>query len=231
MPSWNLHIAHTEALMRDRLLLHSAIADINLFYFGAFIPDIYVGWMVPEVSCKRDYYSLHYVEPGGDPTPRFEKFWDDYLIGAAKHSSAQKETADLVFGAWTHLVADCLYNRAFLAFIKEQGIPRGDAARQAKQADFDLFGRSFSISSSVELTPQLIEAAKNFPQYSIAAEDVEKTVHVVKNIVERNKKSQLKSPRQNYQLLPLELMQTAFETVHKTLLHGLQNYAKLRADF
>lgn len=271
--------------MREKLLSSWGIQDANNFYFGCFIPDIYVGWMVPDVSHKLDYYFVHMVDPGKDPMPQQEEYWDTYVVPAAQkarrascasgnrslsslektpetfdntaHSAHAGPTkprsacnaahtatpddsdgasdprliADLVLGAWCHLTADSLYNHAFLKFMIENKIPRGEPTRIAKQGDFDLFGRSFSISHKLRLTDQLVHSAAHFPQYPIEAEDVRKTVDVVSHMVDRNKELHLDTPEQKYQMVPLELMQASFKKVHETLLLGLKEYAKLREEF
>ena len=47
MPSWNIHIAHAEGLLEDGGPFAGVVRDRNAFLFGNFVPDIYVGYMVP----------------------------------------------------------------------------------------------------------------------------------------------------------------------------------------
>ena len=55
MPSWNIHAAHVERLLREEETDALGIRDIGNFLFGNFLPDLYVGWMVPDVSHKLPY--------------------------------------------------------------------------------------------------------------------------------------------------------------------------------
>lgn len=47
MPSWNIHIAHAERLLKGGGSVARAVRDGNAFLFGNLIPDIYVGYMCP----------------------------------------------------------------------------------------------------------------------------------------------------------------------------------------
>ena len=44
MPSWNIHTAHVERLLREEGAARLGVRDVNAFLFGNFLPDIYVGY-------------------------------------------------------------------------------------------------------------------------------------------------------------------------------------------
>ena len=71
MPSWNVHTAHVERLFSDRSPQALGIRDANAFLFGNFVPDIYVGYMVREVTHTIDYRDTHFVDPSYVPEPRY----------------------------------------------------------------------------------------------------------------------------------------------------------------
>lgn len=180
MPSWNIHIAHVERLLSESDAADLGVSDANAFLFGNFVPDIYLGFMVPDVSYRIDYCVTHFARPNMIPLPDADHFWDDYVIRRKAKGDA---SASLALGAWAHLLADRVYNGAFRSFCQTHDVPKGEELRVGKQADFDVFGRSLSISSCVEATPELLEAARSFRQYEIKADDVARTIEVANAIV------------------------------------------------
>ena len=60
MPSWNIHIAHAEGLLEDGGPFAGVVRDRNAFLFGNFVPDIYVGYMVPSVAEPIPYRVTHF---------------------------------------------------------------------------------------------------------------------------------------------------------------------------
>lgn len=179
MPSWNVHCAHVEALLRDPDFLQLGIRDADEFFFGNVVPDIPLGYIVkdPELNCS--YQETHWTDPAHIPLPREDLFWERYIDGTP-------HPADMCLGAWTHLLCDHVYNAHTRAFFEARGIEPSERARIDKQSDFAAFGRSLKLSRKLELSEKLVCAAAVFPQFSIGRGDVAKTVDVVNAIVEEN---------------------------------------------
>ena len=55
MPSWNIHTAHVERLLADCEPDDLGIEDVNAFLFGNYVPDIYLGFMVADITFHVDY--------------------------------------------------------------------------------------------------------------------------------------------------------------------------------
>lgn len=79
MPSWNVHTAHVQRLLREGRPSDYGIRDVNAFLFGNFVPDIYLGYMVKEPSGILPYRLTHFADPGHIPIPRAQEFWDTYV--------------------------------------------------------------------------------------------------------------------------------------------------------
>ena len=79
MPSWNIHIAHTEQLLALRSALSDTVRDRNAFLLGSVVPDIFVGYMVPGVVDPIPYRVTHFAKPEPIPKPREEEFWNTYV--------------------------------------------------------------------------------------------------------------------------------------------------------
>lgn len=222
MPSWNIHTAHVERLLArcpgDKL----GIADANAFLFGNYVPDIYVGFMVPDVSYHIDYCMTHAAAVNRIPLPDGDYFWDRYI---AKRMPKTPAGASLALGAWAHLVTDRCYNSRFRVFCHTHDTPMGELLRVQKQADFDLFGRALSISREVEVTPALLEAAYSFVPYRIGHQDVMRAAEVANDIVREN--AVPASDANHYQLLPREWMVDAFDACDELLAIWLLAWRKL----
>lgn len=219
MPSWNIHTAHVERLLAEESSDALGIRDLNCFLFGNFVPDIYVGWMVPDISHKLLYTETHLAEHAPIPVPRHEEFWDRYIGG---HEA--DEVSDVTLGAWAHLVCDAGYNGATRAYIASIGVKPGDETRIRKQGDFELYGRTHLLSLSVSLTDELVRECAVFPQYPIAAEDVRKTVEAADGIVEGNNAQHLdKTP--SYSLLTPQFFRETGNKVDADLRRGLELFA------
>ena len=79
MPSWNIHIAQTERLFERSGATAHVVHDRNAFLFGALVPDIYVGYMVPAIEHPIAYRITHFAAPAHIPKPREGEFWDAYI--------------------------------------------------------------------------------------------------------------------------------------------------------
>ena len=55
MPSWNIHTAHVERLLREHGASELGIGDKDAFLMGNLLPDVYVGYMVPDATWRIDY--------------------------------------------------------------------------------------------------------------------------------------------------------------------------------
>ena len=84
MPSWNMHIAHAERLLKGGGSVARAVRDGNAFLFGNLIPDIYVGYMVPGVVRPVPYRVTHFAKPEHIPKPRAGEFFDAYVLPLAR---------------------------------------------------------------------------------------------------------------------------------------------------
>ena len=103
MPSWNIHSAHVEALLKKRSPQELGIRDVNAFLFGNFLPDVYVGYMVKPTTRIIVYNDTHFADPNFVPEPRYWEFWRRFGLPSA---DADGRVSDLVLGTWCHLVAD-----------------------------------------------------------------------------------------------------------------------------
>ncbi len=183
MPSWNIHTAHVERLLADCSPDTLGISDANAFLFGNYVPDVHVGFMVPDASYHIDYCITHFASPSVTPVPDADRFWDIYL---GRRAIPDPSRLSLTLGAWAHLVADRFYNGWFRAFCKTHDVPTGEELRKCKQADFDTFGCSLAISSHVKVNSDLERAAQEFRPYSVLPRDVALSVEVANAIVDRS---------------------------------------------
>lgn len=223
MPSWNIHTAHVERLLREEGAARLGVRDVNAFLFGNFLPDIYVGYMVPvPVARLRDYRETHFADGGAIPSPNYQAFWDRFVAGC--DAEAASSLHDLVLGAWAHLVCDSVYNTRTRAYIASIDVKAGDVTRKRKQRDFALFGRIFDISLRPRVTPELIAACAAYPQYPVIEADVREAVAVAGRIVDENHEGLIRSIP-TYDLLTPEFFSAASEEANETIVAGLLGQA------
>lgn len=220
MPSWNIHTAHVEWLLREEGAARLGVRDVNAFLFGNFLPDIYVGYMVPvPVARLRDYRETHFADGGAIPSPNYQAFWDRFVVGCDM-TAADGSLHDLVLGAWAHLVCDSVYNTRTRAYIASIGVKAGDVTRKRKQRDFALFGRTFDISLRPRVTPELIAACAAYLQYPVVEADVREAVAVAGHIVDENHEGLIRSVPA-YDLLTPEFFSAASAEANATIVAGL----------
>lgn len=94
MPSWNIHIAHAERLLKGGGSVARAVRDGNAFLFGNLIPDIYVGYMVPGVVRPVPYRVTHFARPEHIPKPRAGEFFDAYVLPLARECGLSDALGD-----------------------------------------------------------------------------------------------------------------------------------------
>ena len=224
MPSWNIHTAHVERLLADHTAAELGIPDENAFLFGNFVPDIYVGYMVPDVSFHIDYCITHVTEISMIPISNADSFWDHYI---AYRRPVTPAGLGLILGAWAHLVADRYYNGSFREFWATHDMPEGDQLRIRKQADFDLYGHTLGISRLTEATPELFTAAYTFCPYRIEEEDVKRSIEVANRIVHES----AQMPACNhYQLLDAAWLTEVFELCAERLEVWLSTWQQLERE-
>ena len=91
MPSWNIHIAQAERVFSQKGSVARTVRDRNAFLFGCFVPDIYVGYMVPAVELPIAYRITHLAAPAHIPKPREREFWETYVVPAAKRAGIARD--------------------------------------------------------------------------------------------------------------------------------------------
>lgn len=219
MPSWNIHTAHVERLLREEGAQALGIKDTNAFLFGNVLPDVYVGYMVKNPSFRIDYKLTHLTYRDHIPLPRYQEFWDFYVKNPQGYGASC--VTDVVRGAWCHLVCDCVYNTHTRAFLEKARMRAGEQARIKKQSDFAVFGRTLDISMVPKPNESLFTQCDHFPMYQVDSQDVLAAISVCEKIVDDNQCHHIKD-EPTYQLLTPEFFETARQEAHKTMVNGLK---------
>lgn len=212
MLSWNIHTAHVERLLSNEPLESLGLTSANTFLFGNLVPDIYAGHMVQPITRKIEYKVTHLADPLFIPVPDADGFYQRYVRGGVEN--------DLTLGAWTHLLCDHYYNLRTIEYIARIGVVPGDETRIRKQADFDLFGRTLSISRVPQVTNELLALCEAFPQYAIHEEDVYATVRAQEAVIRKNAQEHVDFAPQ-YDLLTSDFFRTTFDEVDAVLRQSL----------
>lgn len=116
---------------------------------------------------------------------------------------------DLIIGAWTHLLADTVWNQRVNDFLDDLGEAPSRDFRIKKQGDFDQFGKSLKIDAFPMATPRLLEAASAFPQYAIDDRSAICAAAIAHEIVRTN--TLVGAP--SYRLLTGDFFNRTFEEV------------------
>ena len=214
MPSWNVHIAHTERLLAQSASAERIITDRDAFVLGNLVPDIYVGYMVPDVSHKIPYKDTHYANPDFVPAPDASLFYRQFV----RH----RQATDLTLGAWCHLLCDHYYNLRTIQHIASIGVKTGERTRIRKQADFDLYGRTLDITLVPELTADVLRQCACFEQYDLDEADVRASVVAAEDIVRNNRTRHVAQP--HYDLLTEDFFAKTSAEVDAVLEEALDCY-------
>lgn len=161
-----------------------------------------------------------HVSPAHAPTYELEfdpvqsaRFQEEAFDGAVRASAlpaaARHSLFDMVLGAWTHLLADTIWNSRVSDYLDALGEKPSKGFRIKKQGDFDQFGKSLAIDAFPAPTPGLIDAAAHFPQYAIDERSVYFTCAIAHEIVRTN---HLAAPA-SYRLLTEEFFAATFDEV------------------
>ena len=220
MPSWNIHTAHVERLLREEGAEALGVTDVNAFLLGNLAPDIYVGYMVPDITYRIDYKLTHQALREHIPLPSYDEFWNFYV-------ARQERVSDLVLGAWAHLATDHVYNAHTRRYLELIGVKPGEKARIGKQADFALFGRTLDISLVPHVDDALLDQCASFPPYTILERDARAAADAARRIVEKNQEEHV-SGTPTYQLLSTEFFDTARQEAPDTIVRGLRAFATPR---
>lgn len=219
MPSWNIHASLTKEILNENDPASIGIADVNNFKFGNLLPDVYVGYMVKDVSHTLRYIQTHFTNPEHIPIPGSDIFWETYIAPYMSKGGVDS----LTLGTWAHLETDATFNRAVRAFNKEHGVEPGNETRIRKQADFHLFGNSLDMDITIEPTEHLFEAAQNFAQYPIKKGDVETSLKAFENV---KAKSKAEPMTDRYLLLSRRFMDDTLNAARQNVEKGLATYTR-----
>lgn len=232
MPSWNVHIAHAEDLLKRHSPHELGINDWNAFLLGCLLPDVYVGYMVQPLSKKLPYRMTHLADTSKVPLPDYETFAARYVYARGAqgaqdmqdtrdtHAHAPSAAHDLILGTWCHLMADHTYNAHTRVYLAEHHIPRGEKARIGKQGDLQLFGQTFDLHSHIEIDSALLAQAHAFPAYEINDCDLYTTSKIVDNIVKENARAHLDTTPA-YTMFEQAFFEEAFEELKSLMERNL----------
>ena len=222
------------------------IRDANAFLFGNFLPDTYVGYMVPSPSRLEAYTFTHVAKAASIPIPRAQEFWDTYVepldpastlpadmpgrdLALAKLTSPRYRANDVTLGCWAHILCDSVYNSATKAWIGARGVPTGERTRIRKQTDFLYFGETLPITLECDLTPALLAQCRDFVQYPVLEDEVRRSVAVARCIVDDNRRNHI-AGTPDYSLFTDDFFHEVFEHVTERLCGQLSAYAKRLAE-
>lgn len=218
-------MAETERLLAAPGAEALGVRDPNAFLFGNLVPDIYVGYMVPDVDHKLPYRETHFAGAGAIPCPRDDEFWDRYVVAADRRG---EDPGDLVLGVWAHLAADNMWNSRVRRFIAARGIPAGERTRVRKQTDFDTFGHLLPVHAAPHASEELYRAAEAFPQYPIDRRTVDKALASADRIARGNAPS---APAGlSYTLLDQAFFDSVYRDVLEHTAHRLSERARVLAS-
>ena len=226
MPSWNVHIAHAEDLLKRHSPHELGINDWNAFLLGCLLPDVYVGYMVQPLSKKLPYRMTHLADTSKVPLPDYETFAARYVYAQDMqdtrdtYAHALSAAHDLILGTWCHLMADHTYHAHTRVYLAEHHIPRGEKARIGKQGDLQLFGQTFDLHSHIEIDSALLAQAHAFPAYEINDCDLYTTSKIVDNIVKENAQAHLDATPA-YTMLDQAFFEEAFEELKSLMERNL----------
>lgn len=223
MPSWNVHIAHVEHVLKTHTLESIGVHNPSAFLLGNLLPDLYVGYMVPNITKKILYNTTHMAPHAHVPLPDYHAFGEKYL-SHAQVSYEQETSQDLVLGAWCHLMCDHTYNQATRVFLNEHHIEHGEKARIGKQTDLDTYGRTLDISHTIVIDDDLRAQVAAYAQYEIDMRDVHECAQVVHDIVVRNRQEHIDGIPQ-YMMLHQAFFDDTFKSVNILLDTQLTTYA------
>lgn len=138
-----------------------------------------------------------------------EEAFDETARASALPAAARHSLFDMVLGAWTHLLADTIWNSRVSDYLDALGEKPSKGFRIKKQGDFDQFGKSLAIDAFPAPTPGLIDTAAHFPQYAIDERSVYFTCAIAHEVVRTN---HLTAPA-SYRLLTEEFFAATFDEV------------------
>ena len=135
---------------------------------------------------------------------------DSPLDAEADPSKLERSLFDLVLGAWSHLLADNIWNTRVNEYLDAIGGVPSEHFRIKKQGDFDAYGKTLAIQLVPRATPRLLATAAAFPQYAISERAALMTVGVAHEIVRTNKTP---TEPNHYRLLTDEFFTRTFAEV------------------
>ena len=224
MPSWNVHTAHVQRLLKEGTASSFGIRDVDAFLFGNYVPDVYVGYMLPHPSGILPYALTHFADPCAIPIPREREFWDLY-VEPTLEIPANVPIGPAAITVEEGVRISRVYNTATHAWLERFHVPTGEATRIRKQGDFDKFGRTLPITLTCEATSVVLTQAAEFPQYALRERDVRRSVDVARGIVEDNQRNHIDGTPE-YSLFTSDFFFEVFEHATELLVERLSDYAR-----
>lgn len=193
------------------------IRDVDAFLLGNLLPDVYVGYMVKDLTKTIEYADTHFADPNFVPEPKYGLFFERYAT-----PDKDGRVSDLILGSWAHLVADHDYNKRVNEFLVTHDIKPCTETRIKKQADFDLFGRTLSISRAPRITKEVLRQCATYEPYELVASDMHKAQEAMEAIVADNAKRHVADA--SYQMLGPDFFASTYDEVTEHIKAGLTAY-------
>lgn len=167
MPNWKTHL---EIGKRIAKRLNYQDEEMNLFLLGNILPDINNCYIVKNISTQLGHHYTHYSD---DETPSYIRFENEFKNYIPKNV--------LIFGYFTHLYTDYIWNDDFYTKVAQRGMNTisHDILRIMKQADFQRYNNEFCENNSIQisdLNKALLEIQK-IDRVSITRADIEEVIH------------------------------------------------------
>ncbi len=189
MPRWGIHLD-----IATKILDSNKSIDKNLFLFGNILPDIQVGYMVPDVSNIVKYDISHYELKNG--TIMYMNFYQSHI---------DKMDEPIFMGYFTHLVADYCFNARlrkqyvfndqgdFIGYKNIQNeVVKSDKSGtlQDKHIELEKLENYIYNKNKIELPHYeslLLNKSNEIDNINIVNSDIEKAIKIAKESKENSK--------------------------------------------
>lgn len=236
MPTWGIHLAVANRLIK-KLESHKLNGkEKNKFIFANVLPDINNGYVVKDInkiiSHKQTHFELKEFKGDYEDKPGYINFYEEYRNHLLNPT---------ILGYYTHLMTDYYFNTVT---YKEYGvydennnrigiklnngeklITYGDETRKIKSNDFKIFSFYLYKNENIEIpeyNENIIEDVTKIENIDITKEDINKTIKYIKECADKPHKILDTSIQTEYKIYTEEELKRRVDLCVKFIIENIE---------
>lgn len=236
MPSWGIHLAVANRLVKKLENRELNEKEKNEFIFANVLPDINNGYVLKDInkiiSHKQTHFELEEFKGNYGEKPGYINFYEKYKENILNPT---------VLGYYTHLITDYYFNtvtyKEYGIFDKDNNrigiklnngenlMVQGDEPRKIKSNDFKIFAFYLYKNENIDIpeyNENIMQNVTKIEDIDITKDDVNKTINYIKECADMPQKILDTSIDKDYKIYTEEELKRRIDLCVKFIVENIE---------